>query len=519
MAVSVTAGATTSARPAPITGKLSKPGYTLVALGYDGRATSVRVKGTFKLVPPSTRFTLQLRDKRGKYAGGVVVGGSGSRVIVGLKPGAKLGLVKILSAYARPAKPLPARFVDRKRTAQAGKGVPRGNGRNFGLVRSSARGPSGAGGDSDLDGAPNAFDIDVDGDVVLNPFDSSSVRALAASSQAPAPASGPSIFSQLFLNMDETVNANASAASVAQIDSTVAKFLNIKLAVPQGELVELDCGGLVYCSPGGTGITATPPEEGNARSEFPACCDPDGNGFGNLRGSGAAPLRRIGDGDEFSLNPSATSMQIGSGDAWILRTTSAGVVTQTPVTLPFVFITVPALARYDDGAGGAATVSYPVPAGGPGTPPNPIAIGRNTSGEYVFTMTLFRPQRRGIASAGEASYMDLGRLRYAVQLPNVPGKPQGGPGGPTQCSQASLSTSDPNLTPVNSGDSGMLADQSGDKPADPANTLTFSVNLSKCVADKGGTLAAGSRFHIHPEAFASGASSDHALQTIYLVTK
>jgi hypothetical protein len=519
MLFSVTAGGTLAARPAPVTGKLNKPGYTLVALGYDGRATSVRARGSFRLVPPGARFTLQLRNKWGKYAGGVVVGGTGSRVIVGLKAGAKLGVIKVLKGYARPAKPVPARFVDRKRTAQARKGVPRGNGRNFGLVRSSARGPSGAGGDSDRDGAPNAFDIDVDGDVILNPFDSSSVRSLASNAQGPAPASGPSVFSQLFLNMDETVNANASAASVAQIDSTVAKFLNIKLAVPQGELMELDCGGLVYCSPGGTGITATPPEEGNASLNFPACCDPDGNGFGNLRGPGAAPLRRIGEGDEFSLNPSATSTQIGSGDAWILRTTSAGVATQTPVTLPFVFITVPALARYDDGAGSAATVSYPVPAGGPGTPSNPIAIGRNTSGDYVFTMTLFRPQRRGIASAGEASYMDLGRLRYAVQLPNVPGQAQGSPGGPTQCSQASLSTSDPNLTSVNSGDSGMLADQSGDKPADPANTLTFSVNLSKCVSDKGGTLEGDRRFHIHPEAFASGTSSDHALQTIYLETK
>lgn len=194
-------------------------------------------------------------------------------------------------------------------------------------------------------------------------------------------------------------------------------------------------------------------------------------------------------------------------------------LTQTPVTLPFVFNTVPALARYDDGAGGAATVSYPVPTEGPGTPTNPIAIGRSASGDYVFTMTLSRPQRRGIGNAGEASYMDLGRLRYAVQLPNVPGRPEGSPGGPTQCSQASLSTTDPNLAPAGAGDSGMLADQSGDRPADPSNTLTFSVNLSKCVADKGGTLTAGSSFHIHPEAFASGVSSDHALQTIFLLTR
>jgi hypothetical protein len=324
----------------------------------------------------------------------------------------------------------------------------------------------------------------------------------------------------MFLEMDETVNVDASPASAAEIDPTLVRFLNLKLGVPAGDLVELDCGGLAYCSRDGSGVVASPPEEGHLHDPFPACCDPDANGLGNLRGPGAARVRLGPGGEELSLNPNATSTQIGSGDTWIVRSTNGGAVTETPVTLAFVFNAVPALARWSDGAGGGGSVSYPVADGGPGTRGNPIPIRRGPTGDYVLEMTLFRPQRKGIAGAGEPAFMDLGHLRYAVQFPSQAVIPPPAPGSnvPVQCSKASLSTADPSLRPAASPD-GVLEDQSSDRPASPANTLAFSVDLSRCVADKGGSLGPGSTFFIHPEAFASGTNADHALQTISLVTE
>src|SRR5689334_9720077 len=96
-------GAAWGKKQAPITGKLSKSGYTIIALGYNGKAVSSKSR-SFKIVPRDGKVTLQLRDKKGRYAGPVVVGGKGSKVIVGVKAGAKLGTIRIRSGYATAAK-------------------------------------------------------------------------------------------------------------------------------------------------------------------------------------------------------------------------------------------------------------------------------------------------------------------------------------------------------------------------------------------------------------------------------
>ena len=55
---------------APISGSLSKSGYTLIALDESGAATTRRIKGhRFKLRPPSAEVTLHLRAPNGTYAG------------------------------------------------------------------------------------------------------------------------------------------------------------------------------------------------------------------------------------------------------------------------------------------------------------------------------------------------------------------------------------------------------------------------------------------------------------------
>src|SRR6201999_3592295 len=140
--------AAAAAKPKPITGKLSKSGYSVIALGYHGKAAT-STKRSFRIVPRDTKVTLQLRDAKGRYAGPIVVGGTKRSVIVGVKAGAKLGTVRVHSGYATLAKPPAASAIDKKRVAQAKNGVPAGNGKNFGLIRSSKTASAGDGHDQD----------------------------------------------------------------------------------------------------------------------------------------------------------------------------------------------------------------------------------------------------------------------------------------------------------------------------------------------------------------------------------
>jgi hypothetical protein len=206
-----------AAAPKPITGKLSKPGYTVIALAASGKARAVRAgRGKFRLVPPSKRVTLHLRARNGVYAGPIVVGSEkkGRRAIVGVKAGARLGRVKARKGYAKVTRRLPKRSLDSGRQARATKGVPIGA-RKFGRVRSRrARGPDA---DRDLDGIPSPLDIDDDGDLILDNLDRSSGPRASVFATIFNP------FSQLTLYLDTTVNANASAVTTDQIDLTLSR--------------------------------------------------------------------------------------------------------------------------------------------------------------------------------------------------------------------------------------------------------------------------------------------------------
>ena len=165
----------------------------------------------------------------------------------------------------------------------------------------------------------------------------------------------------------DAVNANARAVTDADIDRSLATNEYVAIGLLPGR-PELDCGGapdpnnpqgwiggLSYCTRGrhrrhGAGLPTHPTFE-----PFPACCDPDGNGYGTLINNSHLPPP-----GSFSLKPNATSSQIRTGDVLIQRVTSNGVSTDTPTMLPFVFATTLALVAYDDGQGNAATVNYPV---------------------------------------------------------------------------------------------------------------------------------------------------------------
>ena len=480
------ASASAAAAPKRISGKLSKPGYTVIALAANGKATSVHPKRReFKLRPPAKRVTLHLRAADGTYAGPIVVGKEkkGTRAILGVKAGTKLGKVTVKKpqGYAKPKRRLPKRFVDAKRNARAKKGVPIGAGR-FGRVRSRhTRG--GALGDRDLDGIANPLDIDDDGDLILDNFERS--NAARASQEA----NDIAFNSILDLFIHRTVNANAAAVTVRDIDAALTEFGVLQIPVPEVGSAELDCGarvpaGLPYCAPAGTGTVFTGPFDGQS---FPKCCDPDNDGFGSVESSPGSF------GIDFFLAHGAETDQIGTGDVLIERVTNGGQESQLPAALQLVLATVPALVSYDDGAGNSATVSYPVAppgeapgTGGPGTESNPFPVSEGSDGNLDLMLAFWRPQRKPIPPE-TAQWFDIGGLSYQVALGYTPELPPPWDFAHKGCPQSTLSTSDPNLavgSPPAGGPllGGWFTDLAEDQPASPANTLAYSVNVTQCIA-------------------------------------
>jgi hypothetical protein len=470
------------AKPKAVSGSLSAKGYTVIALSYSGKATSVDVRGgKFTLVPPAAKFTLHLRAKNGKYGGPIVVGGSGRSAVLGVKAGARLGKLKLGRGFARVTKTLPARIVDAKRTAAAMRGVPIGAGR-YGLVRAAAKGTNGPGADADHDGIPGAFDVDDNGNLVIDNQDGVGPKARKADGlQAPPSGDTFQLFSNFHFDVSETLNANAGGVTKQQIDAALTKpraGVGLVFPVPTADLVELDCGSLSYCSAGGTGYVAEPYPDGKP---FPSCCDSNGNGLGEIT---AGPT------GDFQLRTRAASDKIGSGDTFIERVTTGGAEHDLTGVLNYIFNTTPAVKSYVDGSGAGQTISYPVPAGGPGTRENPIVLHPGADGDLSLTFTFWRPQRSAIPGTGEGDgFVDIGGLDYAALVPNGPN----GPGatmtrGPQTCGSTAVSTNDPNLA---SSGFGQLHDSAGDRIADPANTLTLTVDFTKCLAQAGQALQPG----------------------------
>jgi hypothetical protein len=468
-----------AARKPPITGKLSKSGYTVFALAKNGKASSARTRPRkFKLRPPAKVVTLHLRAKDGTYAGPIVVGKKkkGKRAILGVKAGAKLGKVKVKAGkgYAKTKRKPPKKFVDAKRKARAKKGVPIGAGK-FGRVRSKkTRG--GAPGDLDLDGIPEPLDIDDDGDLILDNLDLSTAGggARAAQTQGGCGFYCPTVSSYLPLaSFEQTVNVNAGS-DFGQINEALRSIGYLRFA-PLSDTAELDCGGeevppdgwnggLSYCTRGGTGIASAggpgPPFPGPKFGQF----DSDGDGFGTFPKPSFLAHR-------------ATTAQIKAGDPLTQRDDATG--TEIFPTLNFVFVTVPALVSYSDTAGNSATVSYPVAPGGLGTPGNGFPVSAPAGEDVVVTFTFWRPQRQPIPGSDPdaAQWMDIGHLTYAASTP---------PGG--GCPQGTFSTADPNLGDPPSRPllgTGGLEDLKNDEVSNRGNILTYTLNLSQCLAANG----------------------------------
>jgi hypothetical protein len=479
-----------------VTGKLDAAGYTVIAVARDGEASSDRTKGgKFGFRPPAGHFTLHLRKADGTYGGPVVVAREGERhAIVGLLAGAELGKIDVSArkGYAKVAGGAPRDSIDADIHARARNGVPLGAD-VFGLVRSKPPRNKVAG-DRDLDGVPDPLDVDDDGDLVVDDLDRgrrtrAAERRWGGRRLARAEDADDFVFElTLPLQIEQALNANAGGVTVAQIDQLLATHGDLVLGTPRADSVELDCGrpqsrtdpglgGLVYCTKGGTGREVRFGVPADAWPRFPDDFDDDRDGLGSVGPPGGlkGPLRH-----------GATSTQIGTGDVLIARVVDGGVERELAATLQYVPVTVAALAGYSDGQGNAQGVAYPVSPSGPGTPGNPFPVRANANGEVILTVTLWRPQRARLATDPPArpelgdstTWTDIGALIYGTSFGS-------------DCQPRSISENDPNLEIVedpnpSGGEAGEgfgLTDRARDLPANPNNTLTYTVNLTECLAE------------------------------------
>ena len=524
-----------------ITGKLSKPGYTVIALASSGRAKTKRApNGAFKLRPPADQVTLHLRASDGTYAGPIVVAGtwnlvkvakkklrraetklkkakaradkasgkkatrkakrkvsaarkkvkqarggvkqarrraSGKEVVLGVKPGAELGAisVKVAAGYSKAKLKLRQwkRWVAEENRARAKKGVPIGAG-NFGRVAvRKLNGKTSEGADRDLDGVPNTLDIDRDGDLVLDDVDA---KIGGGGSATVAWSALGSFGIQQVLELGDTgpgtapiVNANAPGLSDEQIESGLRNAGVILVDVEDAfASAELNCGELVYCSADGTGRTTRTsgiPDD----QPFPECCDSDQDGFGSLQPDQPG----AGGGTRIWLKTGAGADQIRGGDVLIAQSELRGSGEQVDLvhSLNNIFVTTSALASYTDELGVTRQVSYPYSS----TTPLPVVDGPDAGSDVSATLHFWRPQRRPVPDElpdGAGNWIDIGGLDYWA-IPN----------GGEFCPQSSYSESDPNLTPETiTGQVPVLSDSALDQAASPANTFTYTLNISQCRA-------------------------------------
>ncbi len=228
LAVALCVPAVAAARRPAIEGRLAAS-YTVLALASDGRSRSARdVRGDFKLMPPARTVTLHLLGSSGRYLGPVVVRRRSGAAFVRVRAGAKLGTLEVRDGWVSAGRKVPARRLGRGRPARARAGVPIGAG-VLGRVRSRPAGPAGAGRDRDRDGIPGRFDVDDDGDLVLDTREPRGARrttaGLAAAGGLDAcvdtPCSGVAAVEVAGLDEVDTVLVLAIVAAVLALASLI----------------------------------------------------------------------------------------------------------------------------------------------------------------------------------------------------------------------------------------------------------------------------------------------------------
>jgi hypothetical protein len=499
-----------SVQAATVSGRVvGAKGYTLLAMGR------TRVVGLVKLAPTGSfkvkagrDVTLQLLRPNHTFFGPIVLAHASGRAYEALAGhGLFLGAIRLRAGYAAASKPVSTKVVDRSvwaRADRAGKPVGAGNlgllarkhdvrakmadMRQGGSGSGSGSGSLPPGGDPTHVGIVTAFNADVTGAGMPN-------NENAASAQA----SGNGLFTEIYQPLEMSVNADAVGVDPTQISDIIKQDLRLDFYLDSHAAggttvngVTVDCGALSYCASGTGAATVT--NSGNTTG-------PTG---GQWDGTVPANPNRPG---VFStqIAPNVGTDQIHPGDVFLVHYSTAGGDVIQPTTLTTYFLTVPAVASYDAGAG-PQPVSYPVPNGAPGTMGNPIRMNSNT-----LTLSLWRPQRAALP--GEAgSFFDIGHLHYGIPISTQSGE--------TGCGAQFYSGLSPTLQADQSSQDAFyntlfpLLDTAGDAPASQSAQMRFTIDLGGCMAAHGASTSAPINIQMSAVDAVRQGGTDRSVQTL-----
>lgn len=277
------------------------------------------------------------------------------------------------------------------------------------------------GGDKDKDGVPNAFDVDDDGDAIVDAADSDSPtpKVSADNGVQDCGAIEWNIFTNFKAtgeNFVGTLNAYGTGAFESKGSSTATAVTNTMTMVfaPISEV----CGSAVTKTEiKGNGVSYAP---ATYQEVLRTCSTGDYQwliGKGRMCDTGS---------QEFAFHQANTfsAENLPSGqDTFSMRVTTANGVYEFTSSPGFVFVSHPMLVSYSIDGGASTDINY-------GATIPRISITNSS----VLTLRLYRPQRFAIDGEGGQVY-DLGGFRYSADIPN--GTTQGTP-GPGKCDASTV---------------------------------------------------------------------------------
>lgn len=495
-------------------------GYRVVLVQANGLAKKVtitRSSGAFSLTTGKLpRATLHLVKADGSYAGPIVLKAGRTRDYCTVRGTAalRLGTLALKSGYAVALAPRSGRYDIRSPyTVTARSGKPLGAGKVGRVRTTSVAGYQGPGGDLDRDGVVGAFDIDDNGNLILDNVDMTGRGALRPLAMTPVrtaargslaaladdpPPPGPRPF-QIVSNFrlpggggDQDARVNASIPGIADLDGLVDQYLPDTLLLfmpvmgdvmpaPDGTSAALDGLGNSYFLEHQAGGVTYPLIE-TAANDWTT---------GTHTGTLLDLIAAVGRGGDAFVMPGALPAEIGSGDAFV-EVAQNGI--QYPGVVNFVFNTVPALASYQFDDASPTAMVYDAN----GVPANHSLLVVPPGAKEV-TLTWWRPQRR--AAPGEAgTWVDMGGLSYGAPLlgPAITSEGAELPGTYSDVGAYVSAVSNGVSVPMDAGGWGVI-DPAADAPANAGNTISMTISLETAFSEWA-TFGSGTRFEVDLEA-------------------
>ena len=510
------------ARAASVTGTLKGgQGYKVVLVQGNGLARKVEItksSGAFSLSARRlSHATLHLVRADGSYFGPVVLKATLKQAFCTFAGRAdlRLGAISLKQGYALAARaPLGRYDTHSPYAVTATRGKPIGAGKAGRVRVGKLLGYQGDGGDLDRDGLIGAFDIDDNGNRILDNADLTgrgeqrpgatvaprTAAARVASSAGMPPGPEPERIFRIGSNFrlpsggayQDTgeVRVNANIPGIENVDALIDTVLPpaLLIAMPvmsgtgDGSTATLDGLGNAWVPEHTVGSFTYPMYE-----KDPSVWGEDRLTAGHSKGTGLLDLVAAAgrQGDAF-VYPGATASQITPGDAFIQRLDDG---TEYAGVLNFVFNTVPVVKSYRFGDGPVTELTYDAR----GVPANDGVLAV-PSGATTVTLTCWRPQRKaapGEAGSGTGDWVDMGNLSWEAPPQPWAYPPNAHDALPIQIADDGYivsATSDTvaGTTPITvEPDSWSVADTAADTAADPANTISLTLDLSRMLPQWG----------------------------------